>query len=394
MPTDRPTSGRPRCTRRRRAPGQRACIITDERMSNRSLLGTFLVVGHVLLSPCAAPAMSCSGWITAWPPSNGVGVPLNARIVLDGTYWPSTVVSNLEAHRPVLRSRLEEVPLVVEDVYRARQGAFTQVVLAPVRRLSPWTRYTLGFRRHPPGYARESETLDAVSFSWTTGTSVAVSPPAWTGVPFICDARYSSWGGDFSEARITVAVPVIRATAPVRVLAELDTYDARYHALYPMQQLLPVDDGVLTLASGACLGPFYLETDVRYFASLTAVDVAGNRARWQGSLAFRVPDGPPPESYEVIVEPLETPVRDSLVPYPAIARKAGVSGTVHAELEVCPDGSVEQVEVVASSPLLDAAVVGAASCWMFEPSTEARRVPVTVRFLVRRPVAPPPDWRW
>jgi protein TonB len=54
--------------------------------------------------------------------------------------------------------------------------------------------------------------------------------------------------------------------------------------------------------------------------------------------------------------------------YPAIARSARVSGIVILDATIAEDGSVQDVRVIRSIPLLDAAAVDAVRQWRFTPS--------------------------
>ena len=63
--------------------------------------------------------------------------------------------------------------------------------------------------------------------------------------------------------------------------------------------------------------------------------------------------------------------------YPALARSAGVSGIVILEALIAEDGSVRDVKVTRSVPLLDPAAVAAVRQWRFTP-TLLNGVPVRV----------------
>jgi protein TonB len=63
--------------------------------------------------------------------------------------------------------------------------------------------------------------------------------------------------------------------------------------------------------------------------------------------------------------------------YPSIAQASRVSGTVVLEALIAEDGSVRDVKVVRSKPLLDEAAVGAVRQWRFTP-TLLNGVPVQV----------------
>ena len=63
--------------------------------------------------------------------------------------------------------------------------------------------------------------------------------------------------------------------------------------------------------------------------------------------------------------------------YPAIAQAARVSGTVTLEALISDDGSVRDVKVLSSKPLLDASAIEAVRQWRFTP-TLLNGVPVQV----------------
>ena len=63
--------------------------------------------------------------------------------------------------------------------------------------------------------------------------------------------------------------------------------------------------------------------------------------------------------------------------YPAIARSARVSGIVILEAVLGEDGSVRDVKVLRSKPLLDGAAIDAVRQWRFTP-TLLNGVPVPV----------------
>lgn len=98
--------------------------------------------------------------------------------------------------------------------------------------------------------------------------------------------------------------------------------------------------------------------------------------------------GPPPPPLRRPVEP-PPPVRPGgvvrapqkvhhVVPeYPKIARDARVSGVVIVEALIAEDGSVRDVKVLKSVPLLDAAAITAVRQWRFTP-TLLNGVPVQV----------------
>jgi protein TonB len=70
-------------------------------------------------------------------------------------------------------------------------------------------------------------------------------------------------------------------------------------------------------------------------------------------------------------------IKDVQPIYPAIARQAGVQGTVVIDAIIGPDGRVREAQVRVSVPLLDRAALEAVKQWEFTP-TLLNRVPVAV----------------
>jgi TonB family protein len=61
-------------------------------------------------------------------------------------------------------------------------------------------------------------------------------------------------------------------------------------------------------------------------------------------------------------------IRDVQPVYPPIAHESNVTGVVIIETRIGPDGSVEEVHVLKSIPLLDQAALDAVKQWQFEPT--------------------------
>jgi periplasmic protein TonB len=81
-------------------------------------------------------------------------------------------------------------------------------------------------------------------------------------------------------------------------------------------------------------------------------------------------------------------VHDVAPVYPALARAAQIEGTVILEAVIGPDGTVRDVRVLRSVPLLDDAAVDAVRQWLFSPTrlngeTVAVVMTVTVTFRLR-----------
>lgn len=70
-------------------------------------------------------------------------------------------------------------------------------------------------------------------------------------------------------------------------------------------------------------------------------------------------------------------IRDVVPEYPAIARQAGIQGTVVIDAIIGPDGRVRQATIRESRPLLDQAALAAVRQWVYTP-TRLNDVPVAV----------------
>lgn len=87
------------------------------------------------------------------------------------------------------------------------------------------------------------------------------------------------------------------------------------------------------------------------------------------------PDGPPVRLTSTI---LAAQLIKKVVPaYPALARQARVSGTVHLEGIVSKDGTIRNLQVLSGHPLLVPAAVDAVRQWVYRP-TLLNSVPVEV----------------
>jgi TonB family protein len=58
-------------------------------------------------------------------------------------------------------------------------------------------------------------------------------------------------------------------------------------------------------------------------------------------------------------------------PYPELARKMSLSGTVKVQVEISPTGTVTSAKAVGGHPLFIDAAVDAARKWRFEPAPSA-----------------------
>lgn len=108
-----------------------------------------------------------------------------------------------------------------------------------------------------------------------------------------------------------------------------------------------------------------------------------------------IPDPPPPPARTEPLRPggdIREPVKVHHVPpvYPRIAQESRVEGIVILEAVIDVDGSVRDVRVLRSAPLLDQAAMDAVRQWRFTP-TLLNGVPVpiimtvTVRFSLKEP---------
>jgi protein TonB len=103
------------------------------------------------------------------------------------------------------------------------------------------------------------------------------------------------------------------------------------------------------------------------------------------------PTPPPAPGQPIRVSGLQAPrrIRDVAPRYPAIAQASRVEGVVILEAVIAEDGSVQDVRVLRSKPLLDDAAVEAVRQWRFTPTLlGGQPVPVvmtvTVSFTLNR----------
>ena len=90
-----------------------------------------------------------------------------------------------------------------------------------------------------------------------------------------------------------------------------------------------------------------------------------------GSDPLPPPPGPPPAPRPTMrVSGLQAPrkIRDVAPRYPAMAQASRVEGVVILEAVIAEDGSVQDVRVLRSRPLLDDAAVEAVRQWRFTPT--------------------------
>jgi TonB family protein len=66
--------------------------------------------------------------------------------------------------------------------------------------------------------------------------------------------------------------------------------------------------------------------------------------------------------------------------YPATAKSMHISGEVHVDATVAPDGHVESTKATSGHPMLAAAAQAAVSRWKFAPASDTSVVPVVVNF--------------
>jgi protein TonB len=87
------------------------------------------------------------------------------------------------------------------------------------------------------------------------------------------------------------------------------------------------------------------------------------------------PDGPPLRVGGAV---LAAQLVKKVIPvYPALARQARVSGTVHLEGILSKDGTIRNLQVLGGHPLLVSAAVDAVRQWVYRPTT-LNGVPVEV----------------
>jgi protein TonB len=115
-----------------------------------------------------------------------------------------------------------------------------------------------------------------------------------------------------------------------------------------------------------------------------AASVVGDIGGVVGGIPGGVPEAPPPPPPPPpapvrVGGNIQTPKKVKDIPpvYPPIAQSARVQGVVILEATIGPDGRVQDVHVLRSIPLLDAAAIDAVKQWVYSP-TLLNNVPVPV----------------
>jgi protein TonB len=109
-------------------------------------------------------------------------------------------------------------------------------------------------------------------------------------------------------------------------------------------------------------------------------DLGGVVGGIPGGVPAEAPPPPPPPPPPVRVGgAIQAPkkIKDQNPTYPPIAQSARVQGVVILEATIGPDGRVQDVRVLRSIPLLDAAAIEAVRQWVYTP-TLLNGVPVPV----------------
>ena len=78
--------------------------------------------------------------------------------------------------------------------------------------------------------------------------------------------------------------------------------------------------------------------------------------------------------------PARTVTRKVTPPYPEMARKAHLEGTVKLSVVVARDGKVKSVAVTGGHPIFAAAATGAAKQWQFTPAAKESTQPLVFDF--------------
>jgi TonB family protein len=67
-------------------------------------------------------------------------------------------------------------------------------------------------------------------------------------------------------------------------------------------------------------------------------------------------------------------------PYPAVARRMGIQGSVRMEVLVAPNGSVKSIELRGGHPMLAEAAESAVRQWKWEPAPHETQQSVEIKF--------------
>ena len=104
-------------------------------------------------------------------------------------------------------------------------------------------------------------------------------------------------------------------------------------------------------------------------------DIGGVVGGIPGGVPEAPPPPPPPPAPVRVGGAIQPPkkVRDQNPVYPPIAQSARVQGVVILEATIGPDGRVQDVRVLRSIPLLDAAAIEAVRQWQYTPTLLEQR---------------------
>lgn len=341
-------------------------------MNTRVMRGVMVIaMGSV---PIATGSTYIHDYFKVWPAPT-VQLPRNGAITLEASGGCAPPIVELGHRQPYLWGPSGKVPLWIEQVVVSPATApwATQVVLRPARRLDAGARYELRFR----GIERYTDPP-----SWRTGYEEDRLSPE------VCaaDARVSldERTGDVTGG---VALGDLGERAPTQALVALQAKDVR-DGERPLRFLAPIEGGQIQLDStgGYCSGRHWLEAGRCYRMWITVEDLAGNRAAVTPETTLQVPSLRPATVIRSEVVGGDAWIETKVDPvYPAIAKKAGVSGTVVLQATLRPDGSVEEARIERGIPLFDAASVDALKRWRFAPATGSRVVTVTMTFVINRP---------
>lgn len=244
-----------------------------------------LVIIQVLLLMSLSVIGKClSESLTFWPNNNDIN--LNPIFVIDGYGSSQEIIMELgKAHRVFLKSKNEEVELIVTEV---NVGLYhlTQAVLKPKTDLTPNTDYKLIIRGIANDKVKKynTETHIDEDVVWTTSNSIDKQAPIWTALPVEFDKFYQEYGcGPATYVNFKYEV---KETSELLFRVTLKSLDTDIENTYYIQK----EDEMIKVGHGMCSGAFDFIHGRRYSAKIDILDSSGNISKWtDSSITFTKP---------------------------------------------------------------------------------------------------------
>jgi hypothetical protein len=232
----------------------------------------------LLLLPTPAEACSCYESHFATVPSSGSELPVDGRIVLDGSGSWSKQLGSLGRQGLMLVSGREKVPLRVQKVFEGA-GRRSAALLVPASRLKNGRRYSLVVR--PPGKKEPIPLLfEGKTIEWKAVAATPRRASAPQVQPVLGKVTVSD--GDCGPS-ISVGVQLPDGLGNVVLVSMTGPHGS---SSYPLR----VIDQAFELTWGPCGGIFRLEPGQRYSLEVsgTSRDLSPVETK-KGSLEVQIP---------------------------------------------------------------------------------------------------------